>query len=102
MAYNNITCGSPGGGAPPDPPTLSNPFKGPSVGAGLPAPRVERNGEKERKERKEKGKGLDRGMGVGYGMRRSRREEMVQEERRNGLNILGYVVIGGDQVAPFV
>lgn len=60
VAYNNITCGSPGGGAPPDPPTLSNPFKGPSVGAGLPAPRVERNGEKERKERKEKGKGLDR------------------------------------------
>lgn len=57
VAYNNITCGSPGGGAPPDPPTLSNPFKGPSVGAGLPAPRVERNGEKERKERKEKGKG---------------------------------------------
>lgn len=26
---------------------------------------------------------------------------MVQEERRNGLNLLGYVVIGGDQVAPF-
>lgn len=40
--------------------TLSNPFKGPPAGAGLPAPRVERNGEKERKERKEKGKGLDR------------------------------------------
>ncbi len=67
VAYNNITWGSPGGGAPPDPPTLSNPFKGPSVGAGLPAPRVERNGEKERKERKEKGKGWT-GTGVSGAM----------------------------------
>ncbi len=40
-------------------------------------------------------------MGVGYAMRRSRRVEMVQEERRNGLNLLSYVVIGGGQVAPF-
>lgn len=38
---------------------------------------------------------------MGYAMRRSRRVEMVQEERRNGLNLLGYVVIGGGQVAPF-
>lgn len=35
---------------------------------------------------------------MGYAMRRSRRVEMVQEERRNGLNLLGYVVIGGDGV----
>lgn len=41
-------------------------------------------------------------MRVGYAMGRIRWVEMVQEERRNGLNILGYVVIGGDQVAPFV
>lgn len=98
VTYNNITCGSPGGGAPPDPPTLSNPFKGPSVGAGLPAPRVERNGEKERKERKEKGKGW---TGKGYLVRWSRRVKMVQEERINGLNLLSYVVIEAGQEAPF-
>ncbi len=27
---------------------------------------------------------------------------MVQEERINGLNLLGYVVIGAGQEAPFV
>ncbi len=58
--YNNITCGSLMAAPLLIPLTLSNPFKGPPAGAGLPAPCVERNGEKERKERKEKGKGLDR------------------------------------------
>ncbi len=34
-------------------------------------------------------------------MRWSRRVKMVQEERINGLNLLGYVVIGAGQEAPF-